>query len=102
MCCDGKWAGSFICREAVSSTREGSDQDLERTLLKPSPSWTVLVKQGISYYYGKNLRPKFCKNLKCETVIKCKNCTVVRTLNVKTVTNVKTITSVNKISAFNI
>ena len=42
MCYDGKWGGSFACGEAVSSRREGSDKDLEGTLLKPAPSWTVL------------------------------------------------------------
>ena len=52
MCSDGKCGGSFICGEDVSSRREGNDKALERTLLKPGPSETVLFKQGISNYYG--------------------------------------------------
>ena len=61
-----------LSAEKLSVAGEGTDKDLGRTLLKPAPSWTVLVKQGISYYYDKNLRQRFCKNLKCETVINVK------------------------------
>ena len=39
-----------LSAEKLSVAGEGSDKDLERTLLKPAPSWTALVKQGISYY----------------------------------------------------